>query len=70
VDDLLASTIFARHGGIHPTYCRPLFLVAGARRVDSTKWFVPGGFQVSSGDGVTVELGVRAFASCSSAATP
>jgi hypothetical protein len=41
-------------------------LAAGAWRLVTTKWFVPGGLQVSGGDGLVPESGVRALAPRSS----
>jgi hypothetical protein len=45
-------------------------LAAGARHYVFPKWFILGGFAVASGGGSALERGVRAYSSCSSAATP
>jgi hypothetical protein len=55
---------------LQPLDRRLFFLAAGARHLAPTKWFVPGGFEVSSGDGATPERGVRALAPYSSVAMP
>lgn len=55
---------------LQPPVWRTFLQAAGAQRLVSSKWFVPGGPMASSGDGGSLDLGVQAYAPCSSAATP